>query len=273
MCRGGLWVDLASPLVADLLAGAGFDWLLLDAEHGPNSLPQLLAQAQAIGSRCSPVVRLPAGEAWMIKQVLDLGIQSVMIPMVESGAQAAALARAMRYPPRGIRGMGASVARSGDFVGVGSYRLVGGAGGWGRTIPAKFYQSPGGLRMTPILSDAAKAVGETVELQRDFTFGQWFARREGPASTVLRQLANGRWWVRPDGVTEIGDVPEEPVASPFDVIRADLGVGLVEIATDRPEDWAPGVTFSSPTLSKKRAGTVVHRLTANAFRTQVWVVP
>ena len=111
----GIWLDLASPLVADLLAGAGFDWLLLDAEHGPNTLPQLLAQAQAIGTRCSPIVRLPAGEAWMIKQVLDLGIQSVMIPMVESGEQAAALARAMRYPPRGIRGMGASVARSGDF--------------------------------------------------------------------------------------------------------------------------------------------------------------
>ncbi len=117
----GIWLDLASPLVADLLAGAGFDWLLLDAEHGPNTLPQLLAQAQAIGSRCTPIVRLPAGEAWMIKQVLDLGLQSVMIPMVESGAQAAALARAMRYPPRGIRGMGASVARSGDFGRIPDY--------------------------------------------------------------------------------------------------------------------------------------------------------
>lgn len=111
----GIWVNLASPIAADLLAGAGFDWLLLDGEHGPNTIPTLLTQAQVIGQRCNVVVRPPVGEVWMIKQILDLGVQNIMVPMVETAAQADQMARAMRYPPRGVRGLGASVARAADY--------------------------------------------------------------------------------------------------------------------------------------------------------------
>lgn len=111
----GLWLNLASPYSAELLAGSGFDWLLIDGEHGPNSIPTMLAQAQTIGTRCNVVVRPPVGTVWMIKQILDLGVQTVLVPMVESVDHAAQMVRAMRYPPHGVRGLGASVARAADF--------------------------------------------------------------------------------------------------------------------------------------------------------------
>ena len=111
----GIWLNLASPYSAELLSGSGFDWLLIDGEHGPNLIPQLLAQAQTIGTRTNVVVRPPVGEAWMIKQILDLGVQTILVPMIESVEHAAEMVRAMRYPPHGIRGLGAAVARAADF--------------------------------------------------------------------------------------------------------------------------------------------------------------
>ncbi|HUA33819.1 MAG TPA: 4-hydroxy-2-oxoheptanedioate aldolase [Candidatus Binataceae bacterium] len=109
----GLWLALADPGAAELCAGAGFDWLLLDAEHGPNDLRTLLAQFQAIAPYQShPIVRLRVGDTHMIKQVLEIGAQSLLIPMVETAEQAAALVAAMQYPPAGVRGVGAALARS-----------------------------------------------------------------------------------------------------------------------------------------------------------------
>lgn len=117
----GIWLNLASGYSAELLAGCGFDWLLIDGEHGPNSIPTMLTQAQTIGQRTNVVVRIPVGEAHLVKQVLDLGIQTVMVPMIESVAHAQEMARAMKYPPQGIRGLGASVARAADFGRVSDY--------------------------------------------------------------------------------------------------------------------------------------------------------
>ncbi len=117
----GIWLNLASPYTAELLSGAGFDWLLIDGEHGPNLIPQMLAQAQTIGSRTSVVVRPPQGEVWMIKQILDLGVQTILVPMIESAEHAAEMVRAMRYPPEGVRGMGAGVARAADFGRISDY--------------------------------------------------------------------------------------------------------------------------------------------------------
>lgn len=111
----GIWLNLASPYTAELLSGSGFDWLLIDGEHGPNLIPQMLAQAQTIGTRTNVVVRPPHGEVWMIKQILDLGVQTILVPMIESAEHAAEMVRAMRYPPDGIRGLGAAVARAADF--------------------------------------------------------------------------------------------------------------------------------------------------------------
>jgi 4-hydroxy-2-oxoheptanedioate aldolase len=108
----GLWQALASPYTAEICAGAGFDWLLIDGEHAPNDLPLILAQLQAIAAyNVEPVVRLPIGDAVLVKQFLDIGARSLLIPMVESGAQAALMVAATRYPPHGIRGVGSAIGR------------------------------------------------------------------------------------------------------------------------------------------------------------------
>jgi 4-hydroxy-2-oxoheptanedioate aldolase len=117
----GLWLGLANPITADLCANAGFDWLLIDGEHAPNDIRSILAQAQAIGGRSHAIVRPPIGETHLIKQILDLGVQTILVPMVETAGQAAALARAMLYPPHGVRGVGAALARASNFGTTAAY--------------------------------------------------------------------------------------------------------------------------------------------------------
>ncbi len=118
----GLWVSLADAYVAELLAGAGFDWLLLDAEHGPNHVRSILSQLQAVAPYpVSPLVRPVVGETALIKQYLDLGVQTLLIPMVETPEQAAQLVRATRYPPEGVRGVGSGVARASRWNLYGNY--------------------------------------------------------------------------------------------------------------------------------------------------------
>ena len=115
----GLWVGLADGYAAEILAGAGYDWLLVDGEHAPNDVRSILAQLQGIASawsahphRSHPIVRVPVGETALIKQMLDIGAQTILVPMVDTAEQAAQLVRAMRYPPDGIRGMGSALARA-----------------------------------------------------------------------------------------------------------------------------------------------------------------
>ena len=109
----GLWQALGSPITVELCAAAGFDWLLLDAEHGPHSIPTLLAQLQAMnGSRSQAVVRLPATDATSIKQVLDVGAMTILAPFVESAEQAQAIVAATRYAPEGNRGLAAGQIRA-----------------------------------------------------------------------------------------------------------------------------------------------------------------
>lgn len=118
----GLWVALANPHSAEICAGAGFDWILIDAEHGPNDIPLIAAQLAAVTRHPThPVVRLPMGEPWLIKQALDIGAQTLMVPMVETAEQAELLAKALRYPPFGIRGMGASLGRASNFGRIADY--------------------------------------------------------------------------------------------------------------------------------------------------------
>ena len=106
----GLWLSLADAYSAELCAGAGFDWLLIDGEHAPNDLRSILGQLQAIAAYGShPVARIPVGQGhiatMLIKQYLDLGVQTLLVPMVDTPEQTAELVRATRYPPQGIRGM------------------------------------------------------------------------------------------------------------------------------------------------------------------------
>lgn len=102
----GLWVSLADAVAAEIAAGAGFDWLLLDGEHAPNDLRSLLGQLQAVAAYpVSPIVRPVHGNPALIKQVLDIGAQTILVPMVESVDHAIEMVRAVRYPPAGIRGV------------------------------------------------------------------------------------------------------------------------------------------------------------------------
>lgn len=118
----GLWMAMANPYTAEILGTCGYDWLVIDGEHAPNTLTTMTAQLQALaGSDAAPVVRVPVAEGWVVKQVLDIGAQTVIVPMVDSAAEAAAMARAVRYPPEGTRGVGASFARAARFGTVPDY--------------------------------------------------------------------------------------------------------------------------------------------------------
>lgn len=118
----GLFLGLANAYTAEVVATAGFDWLLIDGEHGPNDLRTIIAQLQALAPyQVRPVVRTVDHDVARIKQLLDGGAQTLMVPMVESAADAERLVRAMRYPPNGIRGVGTAMARAARWNGVKDY--------------------------------------------------------------------------------------------------------------------------------------------------------
>lgn len=112
----GLWMDSATAVMAEIAATAGYDWLLFDGEHGPNTVQNIYGQLQAIEPYHShAIVRPLEGTCANIKQLLDLGAQTLLVPMVESGEQAENIYKSMCYAPKGYRGVGASVARAGRW--------------------------------------------------------------------------------------------------------------------------------------------------------------
>jgi 4-hydroxy-2-oxoheptanedioate aldolase len=118
----GLWVGLADPYAAEALAGTGFDWLLIDGEHAPNDVRRVLAQLQAVAPYpVHPIVRPVIGDVALIKQYLDVGAQTVLVPVVESAEQARQMVAATRYPPKGIRGVGSALARSSRWNQIDGY--------------------------------------------------------------------------------------------------------------------------------------------------------
>jgi 4-hydroxy-2-oxoheptanedioate aldolase len=109
----GLWLSLADSYGAEICASTGFQWVLIDGEHAPNDVRSMLAQLQAVAAYpVQPVLRPVAGDPALIKQLLDLGAQTLLVPMVDTPEQALALVAATRYPPNGKRGVGAAVARA-----------------------------------------------------------------------------------------------------------------------------------------------------------------
>jgi len=118
----GCWLALGEGYVADVMGTAGFDWLVVDGEHVPNDIRSIRDQLTALdASDSNAVVRLPVGETWMIKQVLDAGAQTVLIPMVDNADQARELVRACTYPPHGTRGVGAALGRASRFAQITDY--------------------------------------------------------------------------------------------------------------------------------------------------------
>lgn len=118
----GMWVCSGSPVAAEICAGSGLDWLLIDAEHGVVSLETVQQLLQVTAAYpVQTMVRLPSLDVAAIKQFLDAGAQNLLIPMVDD-AQAAALAMAAtRYPPEGVRGVGSALSRSARWGGVPGY--------------------------------------------------------------------------------------------------------------------------------------------------------
>ena len=118
----GLWVGLADAYGTEIAANAGYDWLLIDGEHAPSDLRTTLSQLQSIAAYPSQaVVRPPIGSVQLIKQLLDIGVQTLLIPMVESVEHAELMVKAVRYPPEGIRGVGAALARATRWNSIQNY--------------------------------------------------------------------------------------------------------------------------------------------------------
>lgn len=118
----GLWLAMGHGYTAEIAASAGFDWLLIDGEHAPNDLISIHYQLMALsGHDVSPIVRIPQNDAALIKQVLDLGAQTLLCPMVNSVEDAEHIVQAMRYPPNGVRGVGHMLGRASSFDGIPDY--------------------------------------------------------------------------------------------------------------------------------------------------------
>lgn len=111
----GLWCALASPVATEIAAGAGFDWIVIDGEHGPNDITTLLPQLQAMrGGTAEPVFRVPWNDIVIIKRALDVGARSLLIPWVQNADEARRAVAATRYPPLGIRGVARAI-RANDY--------------------------------------------------------------------------------------------------------------------------------------------------------------
>ncbi|HWM71100.1 MAG TPA: aldolase/citrate lyase family protein [Steroidobacteraceae bacterium] len=117
----GLWSTLCSNLGAEIIAHSGFEWILLDTEHSPNEVPDLVTQLQAMGrGTASPVVRAAWNDPVLIKRMLDIGAQSILLPCVQTAEEARRAVAAVRYPPRGMRGVSA-VSRASNFGRIKDY--------------------------------------------------------------------------------------------------------------------------------------------------------
>jgi 4-hydroxy-2-oxoheptanedioate aldolase len=117
----GLWCGLANPIAAEILAGAGFDWIVIDGEHAPNDITTLLPQLQAMrGGIAEPVFRVPWNDLVIIKRALDVGARSLLIPFVQNADEARKAVAAARYPPLGIRGVSVT-PRANDYGRITNY--------------------------------------------------------------------------------------------------------------------------------------------------------
>ena len=118
----GVWLSIPDQTVAEIVAGAGFDWLLVDHEHGPFELRDVMSHLQAMAPYdVAPIVRPVDDNPALLKKLCDIGAQSFIVPMIDTAEQAAAVVSAVKYPPDGRRGMGTSMARAARWNTVPNY--------------------------------------------------------------------------------------------------------------------------------------------------------
>lgn len=166
-----------------------------------------------------------------------------------------------------------SIIRVIDFAGSREVRLIGGAGGWRRPVPAKDYASPAGVPTNVVLSDAAATVGElppVVDPSVPPTLGPSWERQAGAASLVLWSALSLGWWMDPAGVVQTAPRLPTPITSYFDAIAVQGAPGRVLVATDTPGDWTPGRTFLGATVSGT-VNRVMHTVEPIRFRMEVMV--
>src|SRR5580704_988908 len=117
----GLWSSLCSNIAAEIIAGSGFDWVVIDTEHAPNEVPGVLSQLQAMSNgTAEPVVRCAWNDAVLIKRILDVGARSLLVPFVQNAEEARRAVAATRYPPLGIRGVSVG-PRANDYGRIKGY--------------------------------------------------------------------------------------------------------------------------------------------------------
>ena len=141
-----------------------------------------------------------------------------------------------------------TVLRTAPFAGSRDVRIVGGAGGWGKTIQLDPYRLASGVPLSLVLRDAARACGETVKLATDRHLGEFYVPERGPASRILRQLGGELWWMDAAGVTQVGPRSATKIKSAATVEDYAAGKGWLTIATEDLAAWAPGATFSGNTV-------------------------
>ena len=121
----GLWLSMADPYLAEAAATCGYDWLLVDGEHAPNDVRSTLAALQSVAAHgAQPVVRVVEGSTALVKQMLDIGARTLLVPMVDTASQARALVAATQYPPLGTRGVGSAVGRASQWSARSDYLNV-----------------------------------------------------------------------------------------------------------------------------------------------------
>ena len=109
----GLWSSLCSNIAAEVISDSGFDWILLDTEHSPNEIPDLVGQLQAIrGGTATPIIRPAWNDAVLAKRALDIGAQTLLFPYVQNVEEAKRAVASTRYPPHGVRGVSVSARAS-----------------------------------------------------------------------------------------------------------------------------------------------------------------
>lgn len=112
----GCWLGMTAPAAAEIVGLAGYDCAVIDHEHGPGALTDAVAMLQALsGTRCTGILRVPANDPAHLKRALDIGVEGVMVPSVNSAGEARAAVAACRYPPAGVRGAGYGMARAADY--------------------------------------------------------------------------------------------------------------------------------------------------------------
>lgn len=139
-------------------------------------------------------------------------------------------------------------ARAGVYAGKAANRIVGGNGGLNKIIAPKGYSHSAGVKLGSLLQDAAKAAGESIIVEKDKVIGAAWARKRCRASSVLRMLIDGKWWMDEAGVMQTKARPSTKITTPFQVIDYKPNLALIEVATESFKNWMPGRTFEFATL-------------------------